>query len=316
MEQQIDQIEQPATDKIVTSEIVKKWEELMTTHKITQTPLKHENTATSSLTAPTPANTKRALLIGINYFGSSGELGGCHNDIANMQEYLKKCGYTHFTVLKDSKNDPHFRLPDAPTKANIESAMVDFVAGAHPGDSLYVHYSGHGSQLPTSDYNETDGMDECLCPVDYAFEKKDNGFIRDGWLNKVLVAGLPVGAKLRACFDSCHSGSCLDLPYIWTKGKSYVKETNLIVNRNVIFISGCKDTQTSADATIVGKRSGAMTWALLESMKSLEKNHKVTWNDVVDLMQTKLKQSRYEQIPQLSFENPDELNEVIDLVYQ
>lgn len=30
----------------------------------------------------------RALLIGINYTGGKGELKGCHNDVAQMREYI------------------------------------------------------------------------------------------------------------------------------------------------------------------------------------------------------------------------------------
>jgi len=32
--------------------------------------------------------TKRALLVGINYVGTNGELAGCHNDVGNIKDYL------------------------------------------------------------------------------------------------------------------------------------------------------------------------------------------------------------------------------------
>jgi hypothetical protein len=35
----------------------------------------------------------------------------------------------------------------------------------------------------------------------------------------------------------------------------------------VTMFSGCRDDQTSADARIQGRSSGAMTWAFLETMK-------------------------------------------------
>lgn len=41
-----------------------------------------------------------------------------------------------------------------------------------------------------------------------------------------MVTPLPAGARLTAIFDSCHSGSCLDLPYIYST-KGVVKEPNL-----------------------------------------------------------------------------------------
>ena len=47
------------------------------------------------------------------------------------------------------------------------------VRGAQPNDSLFFHYSGHGSQQQDHDGDEVDGTDETICPVDY----KDAGQI-------------------------------------------------------------------------------------------------------------------------------------------
>jgi hypothetical protein len=45
-------------------------------------------------------------------------------------------------------------------------------------------------------------------------------------MHDIMVKPLPAGCRLTAIFDSCHSGSALDLPYIYsTEGK--VKEPNL-----------------------------------------------------------------------------------------
>lgn len=42
-----------------------------------------------------------------------------------------------------------------------------------------------------------------------------------------LVRPLPAGCRLTAIFDSCHSATCLDLPYVYsTEGK--IKEPNLL----------------------------------------------------------------------------------------
>ena len=37
---------------------------------------------------------KRALLIGINYFGQAGELGACINDVNNMKSLITSRGFT------------------------------------------------------------------------------------------------------------------------------------------------------------------------------------------------------------------------------
>jgi len=56
-----------------------------------------------------------------------------------------------------------------------------------------------------------DGYDETICPVDY----KSSGQIVDDEMNALLVQRLPPGVRLTAIFDSCHSQTALDLPYIY-----------------------------------------------------------------------------------------------------
>ena len=44
------------------------------------------------------------------------------------------------------------------------------VQASGPGDVLFIHYSGHGTQVPVTDDDpneeEDDGMDEAICPCD------------------------------------------------------------------------------------------------------------------------------------------------------
>lgn len=316
------------------SEFQKVYEELVAKHHIHPAKISdhkpHPVAPVASVVAAT--GVKKALLIGINYFGTDAELKGCHDDVDNMQEYLKKCGFTQFTVLKDRKDDRAHKLPDCPTRDNIIAAMKQLMVGVVTGDVLYVHYSGHGSHLAIKtkaldwiDPSDTkDGQDECICPVDFDYSKPDNGFIRDNELNALLVAPLPAGAKLRVCFDSCHSGSALDLPYMWAPGATrgldepleyrlkVVRESKL--ERDVVFISGCRDNQTSADASFNGIAQGAMTWALLQSISALQAEHTHNWEDLVTLMRKNLVKKRYDQVPQLSVESPSQLKELIDLI--
>lgn len=77
------------------------------------------------------------------------------------------------------------------------------------------HYSGHGSQVEDLDGDEVDGNDECIMPVDY----KTKGVILDDEINDTIVRPLPRGATLHATFDSCHSGTILDLPYVFNIAK-------------------------------------------------------------------------------------------------
>lgn len=40
--------------------------------------------------------------------------------------------------------------------------------GAQPGDSLFWHFSGHGSQAEDTSGDEQGGKDDTICPADYA----------------------------------------------------------------------------------------------------------------------------------------------------
>lgn len=35
-------------------------------------------------------------------------------------------------------------------------------------------------------------------------------------MHRIMVQPLPAGVRLTAIFDSCHSGTALDLPYIYS----------------------------------------------------------------------------------------------------
>ena len=84
---------------------------------------------------------RKALLIGINYFGQRGQLRGCINDVRNMSTYLvENFNYKRedMVLLTDDQQNPMSQ----PTKQNILRAMHWLVKDARPNDSLFFHYSG------------------------------------------------------------------------------------------------------------------------------------------------------------------------------
>ena len=66
---------------------------------------------------------KKALLIGINYFGQRGELKGCINDVNNIKRLIKNRGFredpSRMKVLTDDSRNPS----DQPTRSNIIEGM-------------------------------------------------------------------------------------------------------------------------------------------------------------------------------------------------
>ena len=97
------------------------------------------------------AQTRRALLIGINEYQTEEfqDLRGAVNDVVAMREILiSKYNFpeSNITVLTDS---------DA-TRQNILDAMDDLVGDSTADDMVYVHYSGHGSQVRDQNGDEAD----------------------------------------------------------------------------------------------------------------------------------------------------------------
>ena len=158
---------------------------------------------------PPGSQRTRALLIGINYVGHEvGVLSGCHNDVRMMKQFITSQGFS------DSPNDMKILMDDGanemPTRENLEAAMDWLVAGARPGDALFLHYSGHGSQTRDTSGDEASGKDQTVVPVDY----QEAGQIIDDWIFGTVVMPLPAGVSMFAVMDCCHSGTIMDLPYV------------------------------------------------------------------------------------------------------
>lgn len=165
---------------------------------------------------------RKALLIGINYFGSKNQLRGCINDANAMMRFLMdQFGYKKedIVILTDDQRDAR----SIPTRANILRAMQWLVSEARPNDSLVFHYSGHGGLEKNLTGEEESGYDSCIYPVDFQVA----GSIIDDIMHDVLVRPLPPGARLTTFFDSCHSGSALDLPFAYST-KGVIKEPNVL----------------------------------------------------------------------------------------
>lgn len=57
---------------------------------------------------------------------------------------------------------------------------------------------------------------ECISGGKYLIYCVQAGYVVDDEINRLLVNPLPVGVRLHAIIDACHSGSALDLEYkVW-----------------------------------------------------------------------------------------------------
>ena len=88
---------------------------------------------------------KRALLCGVNIYAIPGaDLRGCVNDVENMKEVLTglfEFDEADIAVLQDHEA----------TKENVQRGLEQLTSGVSPGDVIYFHFSGHGSNVPDQD---------------------------------------------------------------------------------------------------------------------------------------------------------------------
>lgn len=158
-----------------------------------------------------PSGRKRALLVGVNYKGTSAALRGCVRDVTFVHHLLvSKFGFRtkDFVVLTDENSGISGVRKGQPTRKVILDSLKWLVADSRPGDTLWFSFSGHGSQVKDRDGDESDGFDETILPVDY----KRAGQIIDDELY-AIVRRVARGARLTVLLDACHSGTGLDLPY-------------------------------------------------------------------------------------------------------
>lgn len=229
---------------------------------------------------------KKALLIGINYIGTSNELSGCINDIEALEKRLKETGFNDFVKLTDN-------TPVKPKKSEILNAFTNLLRSGKPGDLLCFCYSGHGSSILDRSGDEKDGRDESIVSLDL-------NIVSDDDLKLIIQKELKEDVTLLGIFDSCYSGSVLDLKYMYNDSTNLDKYTeydkNIETNGNVICLSSSMDSQTSAEAWVNSKVRGVLCACLTDIFT--DKN--ITWRNLLLNMRKILQLNGYQQIPQLS----------------
>lgn len=218
-----------------------------------------------------------SLHLGLNkidrkHYGNDGTLAGCHKDAVAMQALAKSQKFKENKILLDDK-----AKAAAVIKA-IESAAAKLVSG----DSFFLTYSGHGSQVEDVNVGEEkDGLDETWCLYDR--------MLLDDELAS-LWAKFKAGVRITVLSDSCHSGTVTRalfrppgsaepqararlLPEAlrqtavtnWASVYRAIqmrtpKEEDIKIKATVLLISGCQDHQLSLD----GDDNGLFTETLLE----------------------------------------------------
>ncbi len=173
---------------------------------------------------------KKALIMGLNYRNTSSELRGCINDTVKLNLLLTdKFNYSEndITIMTDDHSGDLY--PNRDNIINQLDTLVNQVINDNL-DEIWISYSGHGSYSIDSGTDEKDGKDETICPLDYS----TSGVISDDTIREYLER-VPSFCNVICLFDSCHSGTIVDLKhhYIFNKTKSRKKTVKQRVRRRV-----------------------------------------------------------------------------------
>lgn len=157
-----------------------------------------------------------ALVVGASTYSNLEErfwLTGPANDAILVTTFLTTAAPVPFTpenviMLADGVDASN----GDPTLQGIRDAFAALQAKLAPGDFVYLHFSGHGTQAPAIDPDtEIDGLDEMFLPIDIGPWNDTVGSVENGLVDDEigsLIAGLRnTGATVWAVFDACHSGT-------------------------------------------------------------------------------------------------------------
>jgi len=247
----------------------------------------------------------KALLVGINRYPSA-PLMGCVNDVSMQADLLvTKYGFDESSI--------RLLIDERATRDAILERLQWLVSDLRAGDRCLFHYSGHGTQVATRDFQgEVDGLDEAICPVDFTWTNQL--VIRDKEFVEVF-GKIQDGVKFNWTSDSCHSGDLtrdmkvnvprripapLDIAWrIRTAKKLNLQKPRAFGPEeiDVGFVSGCKSIQTSSDTIVGTTPCGAFTFFFCKVMK--KSNKKTPLSDVVAEVAKELKSNGYSQEPQV-----------------
>ena len=247
---------------------------------------------------------KYALVIGINYTGTSFSLNGCINDALNVNKLLESWGF-ETVVMTDNQTGALY-----PSKNNIISQISNHIGKINENDILVIFYSGHGALITDTSGDELSGKDSVIVPID----TKTQSYISDDYIRSLLAPAKP-NSKVLGIFDCCNSGSVCDLRYNYydtsyrvnpgDKSSPFIIRTKTATNSNypetsanIISISGCKDDQLSYETVIDGgKVGGALTYCLLKYV--YENTPNITIEQLLLNIRSTLNSNGFNQVPSL-----------------
>ena len=233
---------------------------------------------------------KKALLIGINYYGTCNQLSGCINDVYNIRNLLiNKLGYLESDIILMTDSEEQNSITRFPTYENVMRELQLLVSTLGAMDIFYFHFSGHGFQSYDYSGDEIDRRDENIVLL--------NSTVSDDLL-RTLIQKINPYTKVCISLDSCHSGTMCDLPFRLV-GSQIVNESGYL-SSNIVMISSARDEQTAVDAYINDQVQGALSNAICQVLNCPTAITSWTWSGMLAAIRLVIKKNGFLQEPQLN----------------
>jgi hypothetical protein len=207
-----------------------------------------------------------AVVAGTNYWNTNAQLAGCETDVDTNVALHRKLG-AQVAVLKGAEA----------SKAAILSTFVGALAEAGPDDGVELDWSGHGTNARDRDGDETDRLDEAICPDDFS----RSGVIIDDQLYELAAPAFARGVRVVFKLDSCYSGkfhrlvfnvddqgvmvATRFLPPAWLPPEirpdpAAPRAPRAKARPGALAFSACQENQLAQEYPVGGKVQGAMTY--------------------------------------------------------
>ena len=205
-----------------------------------------------------------ALVTGIDKYAQPGiNLNGCVRDATNIKALLES--KYRFDCID-------FYTDEQVSVSGLLNKLSANVAAIKSGDEFFWYHSGHGTQVPDAEGDESDGMDEAL-----VLQNSDwDHMFTDDQLNYIFK-DFPKDAYCTFVFDTCFSGGMYRggkirnlIPPDHIKAKIALSRSVTKIARsltgNSVMISACQEDEYSEEVMFNGEAQGAFTHALIEEI--------------------------------------------------
>ncbi len=216
---------------------------------------------------------KYALVIGIGKYPQVDDgwwIVNGDKDVPLIYDMLVKNGFEPANITQLINSEATYK--------GIGDSFRQLTERADKGDTIYIHFSGHGQQITDINGDEADGFDEAWIPYDalmvYSEQYRGERHLTDDTLNKWLHAiRYKIGkeGKLSVSVDACYSGTStrnIEDNDIY-RGTSLRFEIPNVVSHKIaplkddwITLTACADNEFVRQVKIENNYFGSLSYAL------------------------------------------------------